>query len=227
MRIFVLLAIVLALYTLVKNFRGQERRSSRDGKSGAAPAATGAAAPSAPVSGQGCHKAASSAASDGAPDSKPQPHGADPAFLHALEQYFYSNWAKDGSIYSDLDQMPILRFSVQPGSDRVIESIFLEGQAAPIINETRYDSLCDAAVIPDLSSPADQQQLSAHLSDYLLGLGTVTRKGTDFYPIRTAKPEDAPAAPAKKSGGPDYETLRAQMQSMLEQMAKDSDRTHP
>lgn len=146
----------------------------------------------------------------------------DTPFQKAVKNYFRSNWDKDGSIYQDLDSMPINSFTVQFREDRIVESISLEGQDIPLVNETMYDTLCAKESIPDLTTEAAQSELLTALTDYLTGLGTLTLRNGAFVPVRTsapAKPKPS-AQPEQKQGGTDYEALRAQMQSMLEQMAK-------
>ena len=199
-----LLVIALVAYTLIKSSKGQNSQQT----SGTAAAQETAA----PVAEPSASKAVF----------------VDTVFMKGLKGYFHSNWAKDGAIYADLDQMPISCFTVQLREDRVIESISLEGQEAPLVNETNYDTFCPADEIPDLTTPNQQQALFQTLTDYLLSLGTLTYKEDAFYPIRTAggpesKPDSTPSNRSNptKMKGDDYEALRAQMQSMLDQMAKD------
>lgn len=205
MGFFILLVIALVAYTLIKSSKGQTRQQT-SGTAAAQETAAPVAEPSAPKT------------------ETP----VDTAFLKGLQGYFHSNWAKDGAIYADLEHMPISCFTVQLREDRVIESISLEGQETPLVNETNYDTLCPADEIPDLTTPDQQQALFQKLTDYLLSLGTLTYRADAFYPIRTAGgPESKPdSTPSNRSNptklkGDEYEALRAQMQSMLEQMAKD------
>lgn len=207
MGLLTLLVIILVAYTLVKTAGKKAGQQTSD----TADAPLTSSAPAAPVS------------------TKPQTMTppAHTAFMKGLKEYFHSNWAKDGAIYADLDNMPISCFTVQLREDRVIESISLEGQAVPLVNETSYTTLCAADEIPDLTTPVRQQEAFEQLSAYLLSLGTLTRTEDAFYPIRTAQgPENSPSnlSDSVKRKDDEYEALRAQMQSMLDQMAKDKGR---
>lgn len=200
-----LLVIALVAYTIIKTTKEKEPQqtsSTVSAQSAAAPAAEAAAAP------------------------KVEPP-VDTAFMKGLQGYFHSNWAKDGAIYADLDHMPISCFTVQLREDRVIEAISLDGQETPLVNETSYVTFCPADQIPDLTTADRQQEEFEILAAYLTQLGTLTRRDNAFYPIRTAdetesKPDSTPSnrSPSTKLKGDEYEALRAQMQSMLEQKAK-------
>lgn len=201
-----LLVIALVAYTLVKTAREKNGRQTSD------PAAQPQQAP---------------APAAAAPSDPEVVSVVGTAFMKGLTNYFHSNWAKDGAIYGDLDNMPISCFTVQLREDRVMESITLEGQDVPLVNETNYDTLCPADEIPDLSTPDKQQVMLQALTDDLLRLGTLTYREDAFYPIRTADgPESKPEGSASnrsnftKMKDDDYEALRSQMQSMLEQKAK-------
>lgn len=205
MRLLLILVILLVAYTLIKT--NKEKNGRQTSGTAAQPPQTPApaAAPSAPQA----------------------TAFVDTVFMKGLKGYFHSNWAKDGAIYGDLDNMPISCFTVQLREDRVIESITLEGQDVPLVNETNYDTFCPADEIPDLTTPDKQQALFQKLTDYLVSLGTLTYREDAFYPVRTSDgPESKPEGSASNRSNPtkmkddDYEALRAQMQSMLEQKSK-------
>lgn len=206
MRLFIILVILLVAYTLIKT--SKEKNGRQTSGTAAQPQQTPAPAAAAPSE----------------PKAVPM---VDTVFMKGLKGYFHSNWAKDGAIYGDLDNMPISCFTVQLREDRVIESITLEGQDVPLVNETNYDTLCPADEIPDLTTPDKQQALFKKLTDYLVSLGTLTYREDAFYPVRTSGgPESKAEGSASNRSNPtkmkddDYEALRAQMQSMLEQKAK-------
>ncbi len=204
MGFFTLLVLLLVAVTLVKTTRNKAPSHAP------APEDTPSAAP----------------ATEPVPSPAAAEPPAAPAFWAGLTGYFHGNWAKDGAIYQALDEMPITCFTVQLTPDRLIESITLEGQSAPLVNETNYTTLCPADAIPDFSDPTRQKAVWTALAAELVSLGTLRQTGDAFFPIRsTPTPAPKPAQPPCSKGSlwqeKGYEALRSQMQTMLEQMAKD------
>ena len=186
-------------------------------------------------------------ADDGKSAPKAEPPKAD-ANQAALKQfhtnilgYYHSLWNRDtGSLYTELATMPIHHFAVQVKPDRLVESVWLDGDEIPLVSETEYAKLCNGdestQVIP-LSSQQEMDQLLGLIRDYLLHLGTVELRGDTFYPLRPGQSSGAPAgAPAGSGTGSDAPTgkaaqgfsqsdkdaqLRAQVQALLEKQKKD------
>ena len=86
--------------------------------------------------------------------------------------------------------MPIRCFTIQVRADKLVESVWLEGDEIPLVSDTEFSKLSpeNASVYP-LAEPA-QNQLFGLIRDYLLHLGTVELRGDSFYPLR---PGQAPA----------------------------------
>ena len=131
--------------------------------------------------------------------------------------------------------MPIHHFGIQVREDRLVESVWLEGDDIPLVNETEYAKLCagdeSAQVIP-LSSPR-MDKLMGLIRDFLAYLGTVELRGDFFDPLRPGQassgqtPTGGAAAPAGKAAkgfsDSDKEAkLRAQIQAMMEKQKKDN-----
>lgn len=183
----------------------------------------------------------------------PQPEAPKPAasdddshkrFVTDILGYYHNLWNREnGSLYTELDNMPIRCFTIQVRADKLVESVWLEGDEIPLVSDTEFSKLSpeNASVYP-LAEPA-QNQLFGLIRDYLLHLGTVELRGDSFYPLR---PGQAPAgqgaasgassggtssgggsAPAGKgaqgAGKMDQDAqLRAQVQAMLERQKKDN-----
>ena len=148
--------------------------------------------------------------------------------------YYHNLWNREnGTLYTDLDKLPIDHFSIQIRADRLVESVWMQGDDIPLVSETEYTKLCGSHSIPDLSSEQAQNELLLLVAKYLVHLGTVTVKGNDFYPSRggaprPAAPEDP--APAEGPSGKAADAfsqankdaqLRAQIQAMMEKQRGD------
>ena len=182
----------------------------------------------------------------------PQPEAPKPAasdddshkrFVTDILGYYHNLWNREnGSLYTELDNMPIRCFTIQVRADKLVESVWLEGDEIPLVSDTEFSKLSpeNASVYP-LAEPA-QNQLFGLIRDYLLHLGTVELRGDSFYPLR---PGQAPAGQGAASGASSSGTssggsapagkgaqgagkmdqdaqLRAQVQAMLERQKKDN-----
>lgn len=182
----------------------------------------------------------------------PQPEAPKPAasdddshkrFVADILGYYHNLWNREnGSLYTELDNMPIRCFTIQVRADKLVESVWLEGDEIPLVSDTEFSKLSpeNASVYP-LAEPA-QNQLFGLIRDYLLHLGTVELRGDSFYPLR---PGQAPAGQGAASGASSSGTssggsapagkgaqgagkmdqdaqLRAQVQAMLERQKKDN-----
>lgn len=184
-----------------------------------------------------------------APKSAPPPKTEAPAgvipepFLKKILHYYESLWNKEsGSLYTELASMPIHHFGVQAREDRLVESVWLEGDDIPLVSETEYAKLCgddkEAAGVIPLTAPR-QTQLMAEISGFLLYLKTVEVRDGYFYPLKPGQvptgsgaptggaPSGSGAAPAGKAAQgfsqSDKEAqLRAQIQAMMEKQKKDN-----
>lgn len=175
---------------------------------------------------------------------KPQASGTDgedkyDKFIKNILGYYQKLWNKeDGTLYTELDSMPIHHFGVQVRADRLVESVWLDGDDIPLVNETEYAKLCagdeSAQVIP-LASP-QMDKLLGLIRDFLIYLGTVEPRGDYFYPLRPGQAPSGQGTPAggasapKPAGGKaaqDFSQadkdaqLRAQVQALLEKQKKD------
>ena len=158
-------------------------------------------------------------------------------FLKKILHYYESLWNKEsGSLYTELASMPIHHFGVQAREDRLVESVWLEGDDIPLVSETEYAKLCgddkEAAGVIPLTAP-QQSRLMAEISSFLLYLNTVEVRDGYFYPL---KPGQAPTGSGAPTGGAapagkaaqgfsqsDKEAqLRAQIQAMMEKQKKDN-----
>ena len=209
--------------------------SGEDSKAGAPKAESGKAAP----------KAEPQAPSKPAEPPKPQASGSQgedmyDKFVKHILGYYQKLWNKeDGTLYTELDSMPIHHFGVQVRADRLVESVWLEGDDIPLVNETEYAKLCagdeSARVIPLADPQADK--LLGLIRDFLIYLGTVEPRGDYFYPLRPGQAPSGQGAPAgadtgaKADGGKVAQgfsqadkdaQLRAQIQAMLEKQKKDN-----
>lgn len=199
----------------------------------------------------GPSKAPAPEAPKSAPAAPPKPEApkseGDPAALkqfHAkILSYYHNLWNKDtGSLYTELASMPIHHFGVQAREDRLVESVWLEGDDIPLVSETEYAKLCgddkEAAGVIPLTAP-QQTQLMAEISGFLLYLKTVEVRDGYFYPLKPGQaptgsgaptggaPSGSGAAPAGKAAQgfsqSDKEAqLRAQIQAMMEKQKKDN-----
>ncbi len=181
-----------------------------------------------------------------APAEAPKPEEpksqGDPAALKQFNAkilgYYHNLWNKDtGSLYTELASMPIHHFGVQVREDRLVESVWLEGDDIPLVSETEYAKLCgddqEAAKLIPLTAP-QQSQLMAEISGFLLYLKTVEVRDGYFYPLKPGQaptgsgaPTGGAAAPAGKAAkgfsDSDKEAkLRAQIQAMMEKQKKDN-----
>ena len=183
----------------------------------------------------------------------PQPEAPKPAasdddshqrFVTDILGYYHNLWNREnGSLYTELDNMPIRCFTIQVRADKLVESVWLEGDEIPLVSDTEFSKLSpeNASLYP-LAEPA-QNQLFGLIRDYLLHLGTVELRGDSFYPLR---PGQAPAGQGAASGASSSGTssgggsapagqgaqgagkmdqdaqLRAQVQAMLERQKKDN-----
>ena len=183
----------------------------------------------------------------------PQPEAPKPAasdddshkrFVTDILGYYHNLWNREnGSLYTELGNMPIRCFTIQVRADKLVESVWLEGDEIPLVSDTEFSKLSpeNASVYP-LAEPA-QNQLFGLIRDYLLHLGTVELRGDSFYPLR---PGQAPAGQGAASGASSSGTssgggsapagkgaqgagkmdqdaqLRAQVQAMLERQKKDN-----
>lgn len=165
-------------------------------------------------------------------------------FVTDILGYYHNLWNREnGSLYTELDNMPIRCFTIQVRADKLVESVWLEGDEIPLVSDTEFSKLSpeNASVYP-LAEPA-QNQLFGLIRDYLLHLGTVELRGDSFYPLR---PGQAPAGQGAASGASSSGTssgggsapagkgaqgagkmdqdaqLRAQVQAMLERQKKDN-----
>ena len=125
-------------------------------------------------------------------------------------------------------------FGVQVRADRLVESVWLDGDEIPLVNDTEYTKLCSgdasAKAFP-LSSQQEMDQLYGLIRDYLLHLGTVELRGDYFYPLRPGQAPSGQSAPEGTSTGgkaaqafsqADKDAqLRAQVQALLEKQKKD------
>lgn len=218
--------------------------SGEDSKAGAPKAESGKAAPQA-ESGKAAPKAEPQAPSKPAEPPKPQASGSQgedmyDKFVKHILGYYQKLWNKeDGTLYTELDSMPIHHFGVQVRADRLVESVWLEGDDIPLVNETEYAKLCagdeSARVIPLADPQADK--LLGLIRDFLIYLGTVEPRGDYFYPLRPGQAPSGQGAPtgadtgAKADGGKAAQgfsqadkdaQLRAQIQAMLEKQKKDN-----
>lgn len=165
-------------------------------------------------------------------------------FIKNILGYYQKLWNKeDGTLYTELDSMPIHHFGVQVRADRLVESVWLEGDDIPLVNETEYAKLCagdeSAQVIPLASQQMDK--LMGLIRDFLIYLGTVEPRGDYFYPLRPGQapsgqgtpaggasaPKPADSKPAGGKAAQDFSQadkdaqLRAQVQALLEKQKKD------
>ena len=201
------------------------------------------------MSGDAPQGGASKAPAPEPPKSAPAPKTEAPAgvipepFLKKILHYYESLWNKEsGSLYTELASMPIHHFGVQTREDRLVESVWLEGDDIPLVSETEYAKLCgadqEAAGVIPLTAP-QQSQLMAEISGFLLYLKTVEVRDGYFYPLKPGQAPTGSGAPTggapSGSGAPpagkaaqgfsqsDKETqLRAQIQAMMEKQKKDN-----
>ena len=201
------------------------------------------------MSGDAPQAGASKAPAPEPPKSAPAPKTEAPAgvipepFLKKILHYYESLWNKEsGSLYTELASMPIHHFGVQTREDRLVESVWLEGDDIPLVSETEYAKLCgadqEAAGVIPLTAP-QQTQLMAEISGFLLYLKTVEVRDGYFYPLKPGQAPTGSGAPtggvASGSGAPpagkaaqgfsqsDKEAqLRAQIQAMMEKQKKDN-----
>ena len=178
-------------------------------------------------------------ASESARPEPPKTTGADEEarkqFQTNILGYYHSLWNRDtGSLYTELASMPIHHFGVQVRADRLVESVWLEGDEIPLVNDTEYTKLCSgdasAKAFP-LSSQQEMDQLYGLIRDYLLHLGTVELRGDYFYPLQPGQAPSGQSAPEGTSTGgkaaqafsqADKDAqLRAQVQALLEKQKKD------
>lgn len=178
-------------------------------------------------------------ASEPARPEPPKTTGGDEAarkqFQTNILGYYHSLWNRDtGSLYTELASMPIHHFGVQVRADRLVESVWLEGDEIPLVNDTEYTKLCSgdasAKAFP-LSSQQEMDQLYGLIRDYLLHLGTVELRGDYFYPLQPGQAPSGQSAPEGTSTGgkaaqafsqADKDAqLRAQVQALLEKQKKD------
>ena len=166
---------------------------------------------------------------------QPAPAGEDPrysAFAAKILDYYRGLWNREsGSLYTELDTMPIRCFSLQVREDRLVESVWLEGDELPLVTDTPYDKLCGDTPVCPMNTPELQERLRSQIFQFLLGLGTVALQGDVFVPVRPG--QSAPAGGASQSGGApkgggqggnpaDKDAqLRAQVQALLEKQKRD------
>ena len=197
--------------------------------------------------GDGAGTAAPKAESPKAESPKPQPEpqreqaapagqaGLDKELVTNVLGYYHELWNREnGSLYTELDKMPVRNFTVQVRADRLVESVWLEGDELPLVNETMFSKLSpDTPNAYPLSGQTASDQLYALIRDYLLRLGTVELRRDSFYPLRPGQapagggPSPAGSAPSggkgQDSGQADKEArLRAQVQALLEQQKRDN-----
>ena len=155
------------------------------------------------------------------PPKAPSAPGDYDAFLEKVLNYYHSMWNKEtGSLYTELDTtMPIDHFAVQVREHCLVESVWLQGDSIPLVTETEFTQICGSTPICLMNTSESQTNLLLAIAKYLVGLGTVTLKGNDFYPVRAKK--QAPPAAEKPAGDDPDAALLAQMQAMLDQMSSD------
>lgn len=163
--------------------------------------------------------------------SKPAEDAAFQKFAQNILGYYHGLWNRDnGSLYTELDTMPIHHFSVQVKEDRLIESVWLEGDEIPLVTDTNYDKICGGDPVYPMSTQALQDKLLGLIYDYLQHLGTVEVRGQDCFPVRAGQSQPAPAEPQAPQGKIEQqfsqsekeEQFRARVQALMEQQRKDN-----
>ena len=76
----------------------------------------------------------------------PQPEAPKPAasdddshkrFVTDILGYYHNLWNREnGSLYTELDNMPIRCFTIQVRADKLVESVWLEGDEIPLVSDT-------------------------------------------------------------------------------------------
>ena len=126
----------------------------------------------------------------------------DESLARRVVDYYAGMWNRlDGTLFTD-PAMTIDHFAIHLETDRLTDSVWLEGSAQPLVSDTAYSALPGQSEVTALED-AQRAPLYEQVKDALLKLGTVQCRNELFYPVHTA-PENDPKA-----------DLEAQMQELL------------